>query len=195
MKTKILIALLWLLSATLSEAQNVLEWSADYQLQASDFQGTAPDSPQLEPGSGSFSVSYEFGGINLITTRNLNKNVSAQFQRKASYIATNDKATIQRVLKYQQLIFNLYELQARRLRQKFFEKRGVLLTKGASVLHQEAAAEHAELLSKIQDETFYGSSSEEIDRWNQWVLQEIDKLSDFCKTCKPSKKKKRKNKQ
>jgi len=192
MKTKISIVLILTFISLLAGAQNKLEWSADYRLKASDFQGKAPDSPQLESASGSFSVTYEFGGINLITTRNLNKYVSALFQRNASYIAQADEATTQRLLKYQQLIFNLYELQARRLRQKFFENRRILLTKGASVLHQEVAAEHAELLEKIQDETFYGSSSEEIARWNQWVLQELDQLSDFSKTGTPSKKKNRK---
>ena len=173
-------------------AQNMLEWSENYHLKLDDFQAEAPNINQLQSSSGSFSVSYEIGGLNLITTRNLNKNVVAQFQKDASYIDKADEATTKRMLDYQQLIFNLYELQARKLRQKFFEERGTVLTKGPGELYEVVSAEHNKLLAKMQSETFYGASSEEIKKWNQWTLQEIEKLGEFCKDCKP--KKKRRNK-
>lgn len=179
-------------SALITNAQNMLDWSEDYQLKVEDFQAEAPNNNQLQSASGSFSTSYEFGGLNLITTRNLNKNVVSQFQRDASYIDKADEPTTKRFLAYQQLIFNLYELQARKLRQQFFEERGTLLTKGPSVLYEKVAAEHNKLLTKVQDETFYGSNEEEIANWHTWVIQELEKLSDFCQDCKPSKKKKNK---
>lgn len=173
-------------------AQSSIEWSADYKLSKEDFKMEAPNSGQTQTATGSFSVSYEMGGINLITTRNLNKNVAATFQKNASYINKGNAEGTARFLKYQQLIFNTYELQARNLRKKFFENRTRLLTKGPSSMHQEALAEHNRLLSEIESETFNGSSSTEIEKWNNWTLQEIEKLSDFCKNCTPIKKKKKK---
>ena len=175
-----------------ASAQNIQEWSENYHLKAEDFQGKVPNTDQMQSTLGSFSVSYEMGGLNLITTRNLNKNVAAEFQRDASYLRQTDEESTKRLLDYQQMIFNLYELQARKLRQQFFTERRTLLTKGPSDLHQKVLAEHTKLLSEIQNETFYGASSEEVAKWNKWILQEIDKLGEFCKDCNP--KKKRKNK-
>lgn len=172
-------------------AQNFLEWSADHQLSVSDFEMPAPNSGQSQIVSGSFSVSYEFGGLSLITTRNLNQYVHTNFQKDASYIDRADETTTKRMLAYQQLIFNIYELEARNLRKEFFEKRTRLLTKGPGEIYQEVAAEHARLLSEVESETFQGASLDEIIRWNNWVLEEIEKLNDFCIDCKPSRKKKK----
>ncbi len=191
MLNNFLFVVLFTFSAAIASAQNMLEWSAEHSLTVKDFEAPAPNNGQMQTVSGSFSVSYEFGGLSLIATRNLNQYVHANFQKDASYIDRADAATTERLLAYQQLIFNVYELQARNLRKVFFEERGKLLTKGPGPLYQEVAAEHSRLLGKVEGETFHGTSMEEIKRWNEWVLQELEKLNEFCKDCKPSKKKKR----
>ena len=172
-------------------AQDELHWSEDYNLTVSDYEAQAPNNGNLQTVSGTFYVAYEMGGINLITTRNLNKNVSCYFQKDASYIDKGDKADTKLMLRYQQLIFNLYEIQARNLRRKFFDERTRLLTKGPGVLHQEALAEHEKLLTKVENETNDGHRSEVITEWLIWTEGELENLSDFCKTCKPRKKKDR----
>lgn len=172
-------------------SQNELHWSEDYHLQASDYQATLPDLGNLQSVSGSFYVAYEMGGINLITTRNLNKNVSCYFRKDESYISKADQAETKLMLRYQQLIFNLYEIQARNLRRKFFDERTRLLTKGSGVLHQEALSEHNKLLKQVEEETNNGYRSEVISEWLIWTEEELENLSDFCKTCKPRKKKNR----
>jgi hypothetical protein len=177
--------------ATLASAQNMLEWSADHRLTVDDFEAKAPNTGQMQTVLGSFSVSYEIGGLNLIATRNLNQYVHCNFQKDASYIDQADEATTQRLLAYQQLIFNLYELQARNLRKKFFEDKSRLITKGPGVMYEEVNAEHTRLISKVENETFHGSSSEEIERWTKWTLQELEKLGDFCLDCTPVKKRKK----
>lgn len=172
-----------------SFAQNNIEWAPDYHLTVADYQAPAPNTGTLLSVSGSFYVSYEMGGFSLITTRNLNKYVSCYFQKDESYIDKADDATTNRLLRYQQLIFNIYELQARNLRKKFFVERTRLLTKGPGILREEAATEHAELLSKVEDETSNGYRSEVITKWLHWTDLELEKLSNFCKTCKPKKQK------
>lgn len=192
MTKNLIIIFVLVLSAMFASSQNIMEWSADHQLTVDDFEAPAPNSGQTQSVSGSFSVSYEFGGLSLITTRNLNQYVHCNFQKDASYIDRADEATTQRMLAYQQLIYNVYELEARNLRKSFFEERTRLLTKGPGDIYQEVAAEHARLLSKVESETFQGASMDEITRWNNWVLEELEKLSDFCIDCKPSKKKSKK---
>lgn len=191
--TKIILLLsITLLLSVFANAQNNIEWLAGYKLTKDDFQADAPNSGQMQTASGSFYVEYETGGLNLVLNRNLNENVSCYFQKDASYIDNGTEEATARLLRYQQLVFNLYEIQARNIRKKFFEERKQLLTKGPSGLHQEAYAEHAKLLSKVESDTFNGTLDSEIDKWMNWSLEELEKLSDFCKTCKPIKKKKNK---
>ncbi|QIA07989.1 hypothetical protein [Draconibacterium halophilum] len=189
-KTILLLSIALLLSVA-TNAQKIIEWSADYQLQKSDFQAEAPNSGQMQTASGSFSVEYETGGLNLVFNRNLNENVSCFFQKNASYIDDGTAESTARLLRYQQLIFNLYEIQARNLRKKFFEERKTMLTKGPSELHQEAYTEHAKLLSRVERDTFNGTLDSEIDKWMKWSLEELENLGDFCKTCNPKKKKRK----
>jgi hypothetical protein len=183
--------ILFLLLPICGYSQNELHWSEDYQLTVADYEAPAPNNGTLQTVSGNFYVAYEMGGLNLITTRNLNENVSCYFQKDESFIGKEDKADTKLLLRYQQLIFNLYELQARNLRRKFFDDRTRLLTKGPSVLHQEALADHKKLLAQVEEETNHGYRSEVITEWLTWTSEELEKLSDFCKTCKPRKKNKR----
>lgn len=187
MTKNILFITSFLLVSCICFAQNQIEWSADYLLKAEDFQGNVPGPLQAESIYASFYVQYEMKGVSVVTTRNLNKNVVALFQKDESFIGSNVTAN-ERQLLYQQLIFNIYELQARNLRKKFFTQRTRLLTKGPADLHQEALAEHKELLSEVESDTYNGQSSEEIDKWMEWTLQELEKLNDFCKEGKPNKK-------
>nr|WP_319512639.1 hypothetical protein [uncultured Draconibacterium sp.] len=189
-KTILLLSITILLSVA-AGAQNLIEWSADYQLTKDDFQAEAPNSGQMQTASGSFYVEYETGGLNLVMNRNMNENVSCYFQKDASYIDEGTEEATARLIRYQQLIFNLYEIQARNLRKKFFEERKTMLTKGPSELHQQAYADHAKLLSQVESDTFNGTLDSEIDKWMKWSLEELDNLGDFCKTCKPKKKKRK----
>lgn len=181
--------ILLLLLPVAALGQNNLDWDQNYHLSVADYQAAAPNTGTMQTVSGTFYVAYEMGGMNLITTRNLNKNVSCYFQKDASYIDKGNKADTKLMLRYQQLIFNIYELQARNLRRKFFDERTRLLTKGPGVLHQEALTEHEKLLAQVESETNNGHRSEVISEWLIWTKDELEKLSDFCKTCKPRKKK------
>ena len=181
--------LIFLLSTIYGFAQNKIEWSDGYNLSKDDFQAQATKSGSFQSATGSFYVEYEIGGMNLITNRNLNKNVSCYFQKDESYIDDGDDDSTQKIIRYQQLLFDIYELQARNLRKKFFEERKTILTKGPSVLREEVASEHATLLSKVESETNEGSELLKIEKWEGWVKNELKVLADYCKTCKPKKKK------
>lgn len=191
MTRNLLIVSICMLCSVFVSAQNMMEWTADRPLRVEDFEAPAPNSDQMQSASGSFSVSYEFGGLSLITTRNLNAFVHCNFQKDASYFDNADEIATQRMLAYQQLIFDVYELEARNVRKRFFEERSRLLTKGPGVIYQEVAAEHARLLSRVEEETFHGSNADEIARLANWVSNEMDKLSDYCIDCKPEKKRKK----
>ncbi|MDX1284544.1 MAG: hypothetical protein R3182_06020 [Draconibacterium sp.] len=187
--TKYIIPILLLFSFN-SVAQNTLEWSKDYKLQKSDFLAKQQGNGSTQKVLGSFYVTYEMGGFNLVTTRNLNKNVSCIFEKEESYFDIDDDAAVKTMLRYQRLMFDLYEIQARALRKTFFDERGRLLTKGPGPLREKVANEHAKLIADVEEETQYGHVSHQMNKWEQWTQNELEKLSEFCKTCKPKKKKK-----
>lgn len=191
MRQKLFPLFILLMLAFAGQAQTEIHWADNYQLKVEDFKATPPNSGFEQTAVGSFLVSYEIGGGSLITKRNLNKYVSCIFQPKASYIDKGSAEGTTRLLSYQQLIFDLYELQARKLRQKFFEQRTRLLTKGPSVMRQEASAEHAELFAKIESDTFNGHNSDEIKKWSERINTELKSLHEFCKDCKPTKKRRK----
>jgi hypothetical protein len=191
MKKKNQLYVIFLLTSLTGFTQNKIEWSEDYNLSKSDYQAQAPNSGSIQTVSGSFYVEYEVGGLSLITTRNLNENVKCYFQKDASYIDDGDDASTQRLIRYQQLIFDLYELQARNLRKQFFEERKRLLTKGPAILWEEVSAENAKLVAKMESETNHGSELNKIIEWEQVVKSELEKLAMYCKTCIPKKNKRK----
>ena len=191
MRQKLFPLFILLMLAFAGQAQTQIHWSDDYKLKVEDFKGTPPNSGFEQNAVGSFVVSYEIGGGSLITKRNLNKYVSCIFQTKGSYIDKGSEEGTARLLSYQQLLFDLYELQARKLRQKFFQQRTRLLTKGPSAMRKEAAKEHAKLFAQIEDDTWHGQNSEEIEKWSERINAELKTLHEFCKDCKPTKKKRK----
>lgn len=168
--------------------QNRIEWTGDHTLSKQDFRAPLPNSEPAQGVLGSFYVEYEMNAVQM-ASRNLNKNVTCYFEPEESYIADGDMAATNRMLRYQNLVFDVYELQARKLRQKFFTERTRLLTKGPGTLRAEVAEEHDKLISRIETETQYGYVTEKITKWEKWTEAELEKLADFCKTCNPKKKK------
>jgi hypothetical protein len=180
--------IVFLLFSFTGTAQNTIEWREDYTLKPSDFLADPP-SGEMQKVLGTFSVSYEMGGLNLITKRNLNENVSCIFEQDESYISNADEAATLDMLRYQQLMFNLYEVQARALRKTFYEKRKELLTKGPASLREAVSREHEKLIADVESQTQYGHVAAAMNKWEKWTKNELEKLSDFCKTCNPKKKK------
>ncbi len=186
MKIKhILIISLLLTVNQLLFAQNLIEWSEDYQLQAEDFLATAPNSGIAQTICGSFYLGYEISNYEMLISRNLNHTISCYFQKDASYIDKGDPDATAGLLKYQQLQFNLNELEARILRKKLVDEKSRLRKEGIEQLHQEASAETVQIFSIIEKETNHGSRWDELDRWQIIIAQKLDSLSTFCKTCTP----------
>lgn len=196
MEIKTLCTALYLFLISLSStAQDIIEWLPDYRLKLSDFQSKSTqignvNHYSISPASRmdfSFSMSsYEF-----MLTKNFNSKVSTTFTRSASVLIAPDNELAQDLLKFAQLNFDLTELYARKYRKKLFESKGVLSDvnffqeayKGIEQEYNERVAEFGKL-------TNVGQADIRIEEAQVQVLKEIDELSEFCKSCKPKRKKK-----
>ena len=178
-----------------SNAQNTIEWDGKYQLQLSDFA-----SPATQIGSGNLyslhtvsgpEFAFYMSNAEFMFTKNFNSKVSCKFKRDAAVLTAPDSESVKSLINFARFEFDLSELYARKLRKKLYEEKqtfsNVSYMKPLSEENQAAYAKEHGQAGKITD---LGRQAEKLSELHQIVLQEIETLSDFCRTCKPAKKKK-----
>lgn len=94
------------------------------------------------------------------------------------------------LVNFAQYEFDLTELYARNFRKQLYDKKGAFSSTKFfqpiyDTLQQQFAAKDAEA-GKLAN---FGQDSGNLTELHNEVLEEIDSLSDFCKSCKPKKKK------
>ena len=193
-KTASLLFLFLLISFSLL-AQNDVEWDGKYQIQLSDFQSKATqigniNTNSIQTASG-LNFSIQMSNIEFMFTKNFNSKVSTTFKRESALLIATDTTTAKRMVKFAQYEFDLSELYARKLRQKLYLNKGAFsdisfLQPLYDTIQKEYVEEHGEASKK----TNLGQKEEVLTTLNEDVLTRIQELSDFCKSCKPPKKKK-----
>jgi hypothetical protein len=191
---KIFIVLL-IIVANIVNAQNQIDWDGNYQLQLSDFQsegtqigGTSISSMQT---ASSLQFGFQMSNIEFMFTKNFNSKVICAFQRDAALIVAPDTITANKLVQFAQYQFNLSELYARKLRQKIYDNKATFsdisfLKPLYESIEKDFIVENG-LASK---ETNLGQEEGKLADLNTQVLTKIEALADFCKSCKPPKKKK-----
>lgn len=171
-----------------------MEWDGIYQLELSDFQ-----SPETEIGNVSMYSVYTASVIDFafnmssgefMFTKNFNSKVSCTFKRNAATIVAPDTAKALELLSFARFDFDLAELYARHFRKRMFEKKGAF--SDASFfrpVYDEIQREYAARHTAAAKETEIGHDSLKLIVLHNAVKNEIEALYEFCKTCKPSKKK------
>lgn len=192
----ILFCLFLQLFFTLStSAQDIIEWSSDNKVTISDFQSKSSQIGNVNQYSILLATHMDFSfymsTYEFMLTKNFNSKVTTTFTKTASVLIAPDSNFAQKLVKYGQLNFDLTELYARKFRKKLYESKGVLSDVN---FFQEAykpiEIEYNARIAEIGKLTDLGQSETRIEEAHQQVLKEIEELPEFCKTCKPKKKKK-----
>lgn len=124
-------------------------------------------------------------------TKNFNSKVNCSFNRSAAAIVAQDSTTAIDLLHFARYQFDLSELYARKLRKKLFEEKAVLSDVSFfKPIHDEIQNELTERNTVAGKTAELGRNRVELEKLHDEVLREIEQLSDFCKNCKPPKKKK-----
>ena len=184
-----------LLISVLGTAQNKIDWDGTYQLQLSDFQsnetqvgGTTITSMQT---ASNLEFGFQMSNVEFMFTKNFNSKVSCAFQKDAAMIVAPDAATANKLVQFAQYQFNLSELYARKLRQKIYENKGTFSDiTFLKPLYEQIEKELIEQNGIASKATNLGQDEGKLTVLNAKVLSQIDALADFCKACKPPKKKK-----
>jgi len=168
--------------------QQKIEWSSDYKLKPEDFKGMAPNTGTQTVYLNSL-IEYGFVNYQLLFS-NLNSNVTCSFLPSASWLDKGDNSGP--LLRYAQVNWNLYELAARKLRKLFIENRMTLNANKMTEYHNQAMTDVAAIQSQYSKETEFGSIEDKQVEWEQKVQVLLSEYADFCKTCKPPKRKNKK---
>lgn len=190
-----LLFLAFLLATSFARAQNKIDWDGKYQLQLSDLQSPASQIGgtnviSLHTAS-NIGFSFQVSNAEFLFTKNFNSKVSCSFDRQAASIVAPDSLTAMSLLHFGQYQFDLSELYARKFRKKLYEGKGTF--SDASFfrpIYDTIQRQFTERNTLAEKETDMGTDSASLKVLHEEVLKEIQQLPNFCKTCKPPKKKK-----
>ncbi|WP_339608802.1 hypothetical protein [uncultured Roseivirga sp.] len=178
-------------------SQNVIEWSPEYKVTLTDFKSPETEiNSQLSgytlfPGT-NIDFSFHMSSYAFMFKKNFNDKVSTTFNRDLAAIIAPDSTIANQLVEFGQYSFDLTELYSRKFRKEIYENKGAfsdisfyqpILKK----LQQEMDAENSRMLKSTE----FGKDLGLIKVEHQKVLLEIESYADFCKECKPPKKKKK----
>lgn len=157
-----------LLSYSQQTSRDTLHWSASRKLDWKDFAKPAGKTGVL--GHAVMIMNAKFHkGLKATTS------VDAVFDRNSSFISNEEKTA--QMLKYYQTMFDLYEVQSRKLRKEFKATKFGL---NPEVVFQEkynaALKELDERIDLYMEETETGENAAELEKWSQAVLLELKTL-------------------
>jgi hypothetical protein len=187
--------LLFILLSSNTYAQNIIEWDSSYKLQLSDFQSAAT---KLKGGnvyslksSNTIDFAFSMSNAEFMFTKNFNSKVACSFRRDAAVLIAPDSQLAKDLLEFARYDFDLSELYARKFRKKLFEDKGAFSNVSFfKPLYDEIEQQYTNRYAMVATETDLGRDKEKLKSLHNEVLIEIAELQDFCKACKPSKKKK-----
>ncbi|MCG1037740.1 hypothetical protein [Polaribacter sargassicola] len=156
-----------------------IRWSANEKLTIDDFKIKINNDNNTVISS-QFLISYSAQGFDFIK-RNLNQRVENLFIGKASWINTSKIKELDKQVDFQQVQFDLAEIQARKFRQRLFLDKWNI-TKGFSVLDKisnEIMAEFSEIRLKLIEDTQNGTNEKEVLKWKEKITTQLKELHEF----------------
>lgn len=194
---KYLFTLAFLALVTITKAQNSIEWDGNYQLQLSDFQSTSTKIGDVNiysiNNASTIDFTFLMSNAEFMLTKNFNSKVRHAFNREGAYLIAPDSTTAMQLLAFAQYDFDLKELYARKLRQKLFEEKKAFSDINYSrPIYETIQKEYTSQHSLAGSKTDIGRNEELLRNIHNDVLIGIQELADFCQSCKPAKKSKKK---
>lgn len=175
-------------------AQTRIEWTPSLIIDESSFQAKPPAMPDDGMQQYYFSCNYElnFQMLNLqfTFTKNFNAYVEAFYAPSLSWKEAGDMD--EQLFLMSNLQFDLVELYARKCRKRMYESKKVSSNVGFfSVIVDQINDEYTREMALINSEVVSSTDPNTYLRQkNDEVNTRIEELFEFCKQCKPTKKKK-----
>jgi len=192
---KIILTLLAILTlSTLTYSQTIVEWKEDELITLQSFEGELPDLAEDQIQQYTFAATFDFNfqmlNMQFAFTKNFNQYVKAYYVPSLSWIEKgelNDQLLLMANLDY-----DLVELYARKFRKRLYESKNVasnvdFYNSIFLKINQEYSNRQTVIQSELRGQEDYEAYLKDTILK---VNQEIKEMAEFCKTCKPKKKKK-----
>lgn len=135
--------------------------------------------------------SFYMSNAEFMFTKNFNSKVNCTFKRDAALLVAPDSLTAMDLLSFARYEFDLSELYARKFRKKIYEGKGAFSNVSfLQPIYNDIQAEFTKEHTAAAAATDLGRNKETLKELHDEVLKGIQELPDFCKACKPQKKKK-----
>ena len=156
-------------------SDDTLHWASYRKLTWSDFRGTSIDIPNMS-GQTIMVMLAKFQKQTLFLPTKTS--VETVFDRKNSWV-TEDGRTAQ-YLKYDQVLFDLYEVNSRKLRKEFKEtKFGLNPNKVFQEKYNSALTSLNDRTKQYMSETRLGTNEDAIEKWNLLIQAELIEFNDY----------------
>ncbi|SFJ88710.1 hypothetical protein [Myroides guanonis] len=182
-----------LLVANIGYSQNSIEWDGTYKLELSDFKSPATQIGDVAMYSlhmpSGIDFSFAMSNVEFMFTKNFNSKVNTVFSQESSSIVAPDIETAESLVNFANYQFDLAELYARKLRKKISEEKGTFSNASfLKPLYDSIQNEFSNRFTLMAKESDLGRNRDLLEKEHALVLEEIQELSQFCKTCKLAKK-------
>jgi hypothetical protein len=154
-------------------------WSSNNKLSLKDFK-IQIDSSNNNAVFSQFMISHAIGGLDFMK-RNLNQKIENIFLGNASWIDTTRINTIEKQIDFQQMQFDLAEIQARKFRKRILTNKSKI-TKGFDIVNKinnEIISELAEIRLELIKDTENGRNAKKVEEWRKKIATELETLEEF----------------
>jgi hypothetical protein len=183
------------LSLAIHAQSNRVEWQPNYSFSLSDFKnpGTRVDSrlekTVLQPGI-IIELGFQMSGVEFMFTRNFNEKVICSYDPGSALILAQSSFEANELLKLAAFDFDLSELHARKIRKGLFENKKTFSDVDFfQPFYDKIISERNTESSRVYQESNFGKDAEVLQTEHDKVKKAILALSEYCKSCKPPKKK------
>jgi hypothetical protein len=192
---KLFLAAALVILSIVASAQNTIPWDGQYELQIADFQSPVSQIGDVNmysfSAASTFDFAFQMSSSEFMFTKNFNSKVDCSFKRELSVLVAPDTTMANNMVAFSRYEFDLCELYARKVRKKLFEEKGAFSDPSFfRPIFEATQKEYAARRTIAARDTEIGANSAKLNELRAEVLSEIEELADFCKACKPSKKKK-----
>ena len=154
-------------------------WSSDSKLTIDDFKIKISDENNDVVFS-QFMIYHSIGGFDFMK-RNLNQKIGTIFLGNASWIDTTKIASIDKHIDFQQMQFDLAEIQARKFRKQVLKDKRKI-AKGFDIVNEinnDIMAEFSEIRLDLMKETESGRNEQKVAEWKEKIAAELRELDEF----------------
>ncbi|SCY36116.1 hypothetical protein SAMN05192588_2480 [Nonlabens sp. Hel1_33_55] len=184
MKERILV-LLVLMTSSLVIAQNVSDneklWTSNEKLTMDDFELQSIANQSSDKIYSQFAITHSISGFDFLK-RNFNQKIENKFITNASWIDTTQTVNeIESQIEYQQLQFDMAEVQARKFRKEAFINRKSILkgTDGIENLSNQMMNEFSRQRLALMQETDSGRDNAKVQEWKARTAEQLQSLDQF----------------